>query len=376
MNKIVIFYGSHEAFNKLIPNNIRNLTDVVMELDNNNKNIIIYNAEQEKEIKNIKLKVTNFVISSNEYSLVKEHIIINFANFIATMDIQNMYIQNPPLRISEQLHLIYKEKNIIQETHQTYNGITKSIIQQFYNEYDNKIIGQEIAKLEILKALYPLKDEKQQKPMIILFYGNSGIGKTETAHYLANLLQGKLMRKQFSMFQTNQFGSYLFGGNHDESSFAKDLLDRDSNVILLDEFDKANPIFYSAFYQLFDEGIYEDKNYKVNLNHAIIICTSNYKSEDEIKEHLGSPIFNRFDAIIPFEDLSNKAKEKIANNFIQEISKRYKEDNIVIDKNTLLNLQKATIEYSNAREIKHLIQSTFSLYAIRKLLSIEVTNNY
>ena len=43
-----------------------------------------------------------------------------------------------------------------------------------------------------------------------------------------------------------------------QKSFAKDLLARDSNVILLDEFDKANSIFHSAFYQLFDEGIFED----------------------------------------------------------------------------------------------------------------------
>ena len=50
------------------------------------------------------------------------------------------------------------------------------------------------------------------------------------------------------------------------------------------EFDKAYAVFHSAFYQLFDEGIYEDQNYRVDVRHAIIICTSNYKSKDEIKE--------------------------------------------------------------------------------------------
>ena len=278
-----------------------------------------------------------------------------------------MYIQNPPIHISEQLHRIYDDKNIIQEIQQPYNGITKTIIQQFYNGYDDKIIGQEIAKMKVLQALYPLMDNKQKKPMVILFYGDSGIGKTETAHYLAELLDGKLMRKQFSMYQNNQFGTYLFGGSYGEGSFAKDLLDRDSNVILLDEFDKANPVFHSAFYQLFDEGVYEDQNYKVNLDYAIIICTSNYKTESEIKEQLGTPIFNRFDAVIHFADLSDEAKEKIARNFIQETIEKYKEDTIEMDENILLRLQKSAIGYSNAREIKHLIQNTFSLYAIRKL---------
>ena len=63
------------------------------------------------------------------------------------------------------------------------------------------------------------------------------------------------------MFQNNEFATYLFGGKYNEKSFAQDLLARRSNVILLDEFDKANPIFHSAFYQLFDEGIYEDTNF-------------------------------------------------------------------------------------------------------------------
>lgn len=372
MNKIIIFYGSNREFNKKIPRDSRNLTDVVMELDSDNKNMIVHIPELQKEnnetkTEKEKLKVANFVINSDEYSGVREHVIINFANFIAKMDIQNMYIQNPPIHISEQLHRIYDDKNIIQEIQQPYNGITKTIIQQFYNGYDDKIIGQKIAKMKVLQALYPLMDNKQKKPMVILFYGDSGIGKTETAHYLAELLDGKLMRKQFSMYQNNQFGTYLFGGSYGEGSFAKDLLDRDSNVILLDEFDKANPVFHSAFYQLFDEGVYEDQNYKVNLDYAIIICTSNYKTENEIKEQLGTPIFNRFDAVIHFEDLSDEAKEKIARNFIQETIEKYKEATIEIDENILLRLQKSAIGYSNAREIKHLIQNTFSLYAIRKL---------
>ncbi|PAY14415.1 hypothetical protein CJU60_04400 [Bacillus sp. 7705b] len=54
--------------------------------------------------------------------------------------------------------------------------------------------------------------------------------------------------------------------------------------MLLDEFDKAPAVFHSAFYQMFDEGILVDKHYVADISKAIIICTSNYKSREEIKK--------------------------------------------------------------------------------------------
>ena len=375
MNKILIFYGSNRAFLEECPTSFRNLTDVVAEVDDNSKNMILHIPAGEKETQEVekkpKIKIENFVINSDEYSGVREHVIINFANFIANMDIENMYIQNPPLQISEQLHRLYDLQNIIKVVRQPYSKITKAVIQKFNKEYDDKIIGQEKAKGEVLQSLYPLMNDKQKKPAVVLFYGDTGIGKTETANYLSELLNGKLMRKQFSMYQNNNFATYLFGGTNNEGSFAKDLLDRDSNVILLDEFDKANPVFHSAFYQLFDEGVYEDKNYKVNLDYAIIICTSNYKTKGEIIEHLGSAIYNRFDAVIHFQNLSVDAKTKITEMTINEISASFKEDDIEIEQSMLEKLKKQAIACTNVREIKRLIKGTFSLYAIRKLCSSE-----
>ena len=70
------------------------------------------------------------------------------------------------------------------------------------------------------------------------------------------------------MYQTQGFFDYLYGADHNRGSFAKDLLERKSNVVLLDEFDKANPGIWSAFYQMFDEGHYMDKNYDVDLSNV------------------------------------------------------------------------------------------------------------
>lgn len=376
MNKVVVFYGSNRAFMEVLPKSYRNLTDVVMELDKESKNMILHipelNGQKSEPVdkEDKKLQVENFVINSDEYCGVREHVIINFANFIAKMDITNMYIQNPPTSISEQLHRIY-DTSMLQVIRQKYNCIDESIIRKFYKEYDKRIIGQTKAKTEILQAIYPLIAGKQKKPVTILFYGESGLGKTETAQYLSELLSGKLFRKQFSMYQNNEFATYLFGGNYYEGSFAKDLLDRDSNVILLDEFDKSNPVFHSAFYQLFDEGIYEERNYKVNLDNAIIICTSNYKDEKEIKENLGNAIYNRFDSIIRFDELSDGSKEIIAKKNLEELKTDYQEVLDNLDEDIRLRLMNAVRGCSNAREIKRIIKDVISLLAIRKMCEDE-----
>ena len=75
----MIFYGSNRAFTELIPNNYRNLTDVVMEMDNDNKNMILHIPElakqgEEKIEEKPKIKIENFVINSDEYSGVREHV--------------------------------------------------------------------------------------------------------------------------------------------------------------------------------------------------------------------------------------------------------------------------------------------------------------
>ncbi len=368
MKQIVMFYGSDRAFTDIIPKSHRNLLSVAMQVDDESKKLVMevrgfpkQKSDSEK-LKKKKPMVRNLVIFANEYNSVNEHVITNFIDFMAQLSISNMYIQNPPALLRDQVERVYGDKGIIKTEHQKYNVISEDIIRQIYTGFDRRIIGQKAVKKKLLKALYPIVDNKQNKPVVILFYGDSGLGKTETVQYVTELLGGALLRKQFSMYQNNEFSNYLFGGKHNQKSFAKDLLARDSNVILLDEFDKANSVFHSAFYQLFDEGIFEDQNYKVDVRHAAIFCTSNYHTTDEIKEKLGLPIYNRFDAIIEFDQLAGDAKMKIA-----EMTLR------TMDKSTLLPIDirkkiiSASLTMSNAREIQRLVKDTISLCEINRI---------
>lgn len=359
MKKIHVYIGSLPRFQESVPADARNLTDVVMELDKDSKAIDIKMpgaALPEKK----PLYVKNFVIYSNEYSGVQEHVVLNFANFLAKMEIDDMYLQNPPTRIMNQINHVYKD--IVEYEREAYPQINEKIIKEFYREYSKEIIGQDEVKSNILKSLYPLLDENNRKPVVMLFYGASGVGKTETAQFIARIMNRKLFRRQFSMYQNNEFATYLFGGSLYQGSFARDLLDRESNVILLDEFDKANPVFHSAFYQLFDEGIYEDQNYDVNVEKAVIICTSNYLSQDEIREKLGEAIYNRFDAVIGFKTLDISSKQHLIKKYIDEYPKGLLPSDI--EDNLRVEAQKC----DNARAIKRLIKDTYSLFQVRQII--------
>ncbi|PNV63195.1 AAA family ATPase [Clostridium sp. chh4-2] len=372
MKKIIMFYGSDRAFSDIIPKVYRNLSSIASEMDDDNKKmemVVTGFPQQEKpseKPKKRKPKITNFVINADEYNSVQEHVLTNFINFITKLDITNMFIQNPPIHLQEQINRVFGDKNIIQSKHQEYSILTKDAIRQIYTNYDNRILGQEVVKEQLLKSLFPVMDNKQSKPVVVLFYGDSGLGKTETVQYLTEVLGGSLFRKQFSMYQNNEFANYLFGGRYNEKSFAKDLLARDSNVILLDEFDKANPLFHSAFYQLFDEGVYVDPNYKVDVRHALIFCTSNYQTLDEVKEKLGIPIYNRFDGIIKFSPLPVEAKRKIAENELVKIAQSDELPEEVKEKLVL-----ASEKLSNAREIHRIVKDTVSLYQIQKICHIQ-----
>ena len=91
VKKIEIFVGSDSAFEKIIPQNARNLTELATQLDDDNKkmemNVIIPGQPKPKTQKKRKPIVRNLVIHADEYCSVQEHVIINFINFISRVSV-------------------------------------------------------------------------------------------------------------------------------------------------------------------------------------------------------------------------------------------------------------------------------------------------
>ena len=374
---ITIYFGPKVAFEKVIPNNskkIHGLMELIRQSDKK-RNIIYLNEIKEDKEKKEKIEV--LVGKSEEYSMIKEEALNDFVTILEEYKIEDMYFQNPPKLIFEMLKKSYKKKEIKIEYFE-FKDIDEKIILEINSKFDTKIIGQNNVKEKLLINLYSNIKKLKTKPLILMFYGPSGVGKTETAKYLSEILGEKLFRKQFSMYQNNSFFDYVFGEKHGISSLARDLLNRESNVILFDEFDKAESTFYSSFYQLFDEGILIDKNYEVKLKNSIIICTSNYRNLLDIKKKLGEAIYSRFDDFIEFKtinynDMANIAKQMYEKNLIklnleeQKIIEESKIFNTIID-----NIKK----FYNVRQLEKIIIQLIAKELLKnKLNDFENMNN-
>jgi len=378
MRRIKVYYGPKKGFKKLLTpiEKQLTLTQLAIKSDAENRNHIFRvegrkqsdECEEDKPVE----KIARLIAYSEEYAGISESAIHNFIGFFSQYDIDEVFLQNPPSYIVQQLEKI---NNDIEVHAYAYNSISREMFLKINNDYDSNIIGQKKVKEHLLTALYPLMNKNFTKPVVMLFYGPTGVGKTETAKFLSEIFGQELFRKQFSMYHSADFSSYLFGGKHSENSFAKELLERESNIILLDEFDKPHSVFHSAFYQLFDEGVFEDKNYKVTVNDSIIICTSNYTSIQDIKNHLGDPIFARFDAVIKFESLSEDALKEIINKQFQvQLDRLTVEEKELINQTDIRNkiLDHAS-QVKNAREIKRIITDAVSTILVREILKSQST---
>ncbi len=293
--KIVFYYGPKSGFRRHLPKRlpITTISELAIYSDRKMREHTFKiqsarrgaeNPEKEAE----RLQVPCLVAFSEQYASISESAINSFLSFIGQFDVGSIYLQNPPMHVVSQFESLHSRVKTIRYDYRT---LDFDCLRRINREYDGVIIGQPEVKEKLLKALYPLASGSSEKPAVLLFYGPTGVGKSETAKYLSDVMGQTLLRKQFSMFHSNEFSSYLFGGRHTGNCLAKDLMERESNVILFDEFDKPNPVFHSAFYQVFDEGIYEDRNYRADARRALIICTSNYASAEEARERLGAPIF-------------------------------------------------------------------------------------
>lgn len=159
------------------------------------------------------------------------------------------------------------------------------------------IVGQEGAITTVASTIRRKENGwiDEQHPLVFLFLGSSGIGKTELAKQLARYLHKKkdsaFIRIDMSEYQEKHEVAKLIGappgyvGHDDGGQLTKRLSMFPNAIVLFDEVDKAHPDVLTVLLQLFDEGRLTDgKGKTIECKGAIFIMTSNLAS-DEIAQH-------------------------------------------------------------------------------------------
>ncbi|XP_023329533.1 caseinolytic peptidase B protein homolog isoform X2 [Eurytemora carolleeae] len=159
------------------------------------------------------------------------------------------------------------------------------------------IVGQEGAISTVAAAIRRKENgwTDDEHPLVFLFLGSSGIGKTELAKQVSRYLHKQdnkgFIRLDMSEFQEKHEVAKLIGsppgyvGHDDGGQLTKRLREFPDGVVLFDEVDKAHPDVLTVLLQLFDEGRLTDgKGKTIECKNAIFIMTSNLASS-EIADH-------------------------------------------------------------------------------------------
>jgi type VI secretion system protein VasG len=160
------------------------------------------------------------------------------------------------------------------------------------------VIGQDDALAALVKSLRSAKAglKSDNAPLgVFLLVGPSGVGKTETARALADLMFGgerSLLTINLSEFQEAHTVSQLKGappgyvGYGQGGVLTEAVRQRPYSVILLDEVEKAHRDVLILFYQVFDRGFMRDGEGRViDFRNTVIVMTSNLGSEPIMTMH-------------------------------------------------------------------------------------------
>ncbi len=163
---------------------------------------------------------------------------------------------------------------------------------QLKQQLAERVVGQDIALKSIAEQIQIARANLQdpKKPLgVFLLVGTSGVGKTETACALAELLYGgekNMTVINMSEFKEEHKVSLLTGSppgyvGYGEGGVLTEAVRRNPySVILLDEMEKAHPGVQEIFYQVFDKGMIMDgEGREIDFKNTLILMTSNAASD-------------------------------------------------------------------------------------------------
>ncbi|MFM0235349.1 type VI secretion system ATPase TssH [Paraburkholderia sediminicola] len=262
-----------------------------------------------------------------------------------------------------------------------------------------RVIGQDHALDAIAQRVRTASAslEDPNKPRgVFMFVGPSGVGKTETALALADVLYGgerKMVTINMSEYQEAHSVSGLKGSppgyvGYGEGGVLTEAVRRNPySVVLLDEVEKAHPDVLEMFFQVFDKGTMDDaEGREIDFRNTLIILTSNVGSQavmqaclnrsaeelpdpDELAETLRPQLYKAFKPaflgrmkVVPYYPISDDVLAEIIDLKLERIRRRIESNHKAVFEwdESLVDavLARCTEVDSGARNVDHILNGT------------------
>ncbi|MCL2066799.1 MAG: ATP-dependent Clp protease ATP-binding subunit ClpA [Treponema sp.] len=223
-----------------------------------------------------------------------------------------------------------------------------------------RVFGQDEAITAVVKAVKRSRAgfRTENKPVAnFLFAGPTGVGKTELARQLAEILGVTMFRFDMSEYQEKYTVSRLIGSSpgyvgYEDGGQLTDAVRKQPNaVVLLDEIEKAHSDIFNILLQIMDYATLTDnQGRKADFRNVIFIMTSNAGAReigkgligfgerimddsavDSAVEKIFTPEFrNRLDAVVHFSHLSREIMVSIVRKEIDTFSRQLAEKNVTL----------------------------------------------
>ena len=282
------------------------------------------------------------------------------------------------------------------------------------NSLHKRIVGQEKGVAAVSDAIRRSRAglQDQNRPIgSFLFMGTTGVGKTELAKALAEVLfddENNITRIDMSEYQERHAVSRLVGappgyiGYEEGGQLTEAVRRKPYSVVLLDEIEKAHPDTFNILLQILDEGRLTDNKGRIaDFKNSIIIMTSNLGSHEIqsafesneafdmaekvakekvmelLKIHVRPEFLNRIDDIVLFSPLTRKEIQKIVSFQLALLQKRLKTQEINLSTTDKAELQLAKLGFDpqyGGRPVKRVIEQQLLNPLSKELLANNVNH--
>lgn len=178
-----------------------------------------------------------------------------------------------------------------------------------------------------------------------VFLGPTGVGKTELAKTLADVLFGSeeaMIRFDMTEYMEKHEVAKLLGappgyvGYEEGGKLTEAVRRRPYSVVLFDEIEKAHPDIFNILLQILDDGrLTDNKGHVISFKNTVVICTSNIGSKliqeemakqvKSLKSKVKNDKNNKKDSNDDFEDIRNKVMTELLKFFKPELVNRFDE---------------------------------------------------